>query len=69
MSRRLNVNINQQTEAALLQVAAEMGTTVTDALRVLVGMGISAYRWDRDGFKLYTEKGSLRERITWVGVR
>lgn len=66
--RRLNVNVNRQTEAALLEVAAELNISVTEALRVLVGMGVNAFRWNRDGFQLHIERNGAVERITWAGV-
>lgn len=60
---RLTVNINRHTEAALRAVAAEHDTTITEALRILVGYGHYAWRSQEDGYTLAREKGGNTERF------
>ena len=61
--RRLNVNINKHTEAALLEVSADMGVSITEALRVLTGFGHFAWRSQQDGYKLSRKRNGQAERF------
>lgn len=61
--KRLSVNINRHTEAALLEVAASLDVTVTEALRILTGFGHYAWRSQEDGYTLARDKGGRTERF------
>jgi hypothetical protein len=62
---RLNVNINEHTAKALQDYAEKHGTTVTEALRRLVGIGSIIVEAQEEKKDILLRKGSDVERIVF----
>lgn len=60
---RLNVNINQLTQAHLSEVAAMRQGSITDTVRVLIGIGHFVWRAHQDGKTLMLEKDGVTDRV------
>lgn len=61
--QRLSININAITALHLEEVKVFRSSTITDAVRVLVGIGHYFWRAHRDGYTILTEKDGVTNRV------
>lgn len=63
LQHRLNININELTKAHLSEVAAIRQSSITDAVRVLIGIGHFIWRAHKDGRTILLEKNGDTDRV------